>query len=291
SGARYPPPMCLPGTREAILRDLNQWANIGAESNYSAARPNSAAEQDNPSVRWLYGPAGTGKSAIAQTFAETCAKNGTLLGSFFFWRSDSKRNNAQMLFTTLAMQMVMAIPELRAIVDRTVACNPFAPTSSIGKQCETLIIQPWSRAQAHQELNNWKNQKKHSRYVLIIDGLDECSNDHNEWSCILSALAQTLQKLSLPIKLLVCSRPEPCIKECFQGSEFKNGCQWMPLDNIYEANKDIRVFLLDGFQKILARHLHSMAHVPHPWPTPTQIEHLLQKSSGQFIYASTVLKY
>ncbi|KIK62598.1 hypothetical protein GYMLUDRAFT_118021, partial [Collybiopsis luxurians FD-317 M1] len=94
-------------------------------------------------VRWLYRPAGAGKSAIAQTFAQLCAENGTLLGSFFFWRADSTRNNAQRLFTTLALQMAISIPELRATVDAAVAHNPFSPTSSIQSQCETLIIQPW----------------------------------------------------------------------------------------------------------------------------------------------------
>ncbi|KIK62597.1 hypothetical protein GYMLUDRAFT_164353, partial [Collybiopsis luxurians FD-317 M1] len=128
-------------------------------------------------------------------------------------------------------------------------------------------------------------------HILIIDGLDECYNNHNEWSHILSILARMLQKLSLPIKLLVCSRPEPCIKEWFGGSEFKSGCQWMPLDDRYWATKDIRVFLLDGFQRILIHHSHSMVHVPRPWPTFPQIEYLLQKSSTQFIYAATVPKY
>ncbi|KIK52274.1 hypothetical protein GYMLUDRAFT_180317, partial [Collybiopsis luxurians FD-317 M1] len=34
-----------------------------------------------------------------------------------------------------------------------------------------------------------------------------------------------------------------------------------------------------------------MGHIPCPWPTNGQIEHLVQKASGQFIYPSTVLKF
>src|ERR1700761_5103941 len=92
AGARYPPPLCHPGTREAILNDLESWAN-------------SAEGQDNPGIRWLYGPAGAGKSAIAQTFAQKCADDQTLVGSFFFRRSDPTRNNSQRLFATIALQM------------------------------------------------------------------------------------------------------------------------------------------------------------------------------------------
>ncbi|KIK59997.1 hypothetical protein GYMLUDRAFT_147320, partial [Collybiopsis luxurians FD-317 M1] len=128
--ARCPPPLCHPNTRKAVLRDLEHWAN-------------STADVGDAKIIWLYGPAGAGKTAIAQTFAQTCAQSGTLIGSFFFWRSDSSRNNPQRLFTTIALQMAIAIRPLRGIVDETVIDNPFAPTSSIENQCKVLIIQPW----------------------------------------------------------------------------------------------------------------------------------------------------
>ncbi|KIK55322.1 hypothetical protein GYMLUDRAFT_115722, partial [Collybiopsis luxurians FD-317 M1] len=94
----------------------------------------------------------------------------------------------------------------------------------------------------------------------------------------------------LPIQILVCSRPEPHIKKCFAKLEFQI-CWWIPLENTYQASKDIRLFLVDGLKKMLAHHSHSMDHISCPWPMLEQIEHLVQKSSGQFIYASTVLRY
>ncbi|KAF9263164.1 hypothetical protein L218DRAFT_865804, partial [Marasmius fiardii PR-910] len=72
SQARFPQPKCSEGTREAILKDLLQWAH-------------TSSSQDVPGVCWLRGSAGVGKSAIAQTIAEGCEGNG-LLGSFFFSR-------------------------------------------------------------------------------------------------------------------------------------------------------------------------------------------------------------
>ncbi|KIK58040.1 hypothetical protein GYMLUDRAFT_228322 [Collybiopsis luxurians FD-317 M1] len=302
AGARYPPPLCHPGTRQAILQDLGYWAN-------------RAAGAHNPPIRWLYGPAGAGKSAIAQSFAQTCAENGSLLGSFFFWRSDPSRNNPQCLFTTIAMQMAIAIPELRTIMDTAVIQNPFAPTSFIEKQCDALIIKPWLdlqvmvqiKARIHSELRQrWNNMPNVHRNlvpespqwpssvrarILILDGLDECCNENNEWQRILSNLALLCQKFNLLVRILVCSRPEPRIKECFAGSGYQNICQWMALNDTYQASNDIRLFLVDGFQKILIHHSHSMEHIPRPWPALEQIEYLVHKSSGQFIYPSTVLKY
>ncbi|KIK52688.1 hypothetical protein GYMLUDRAFT_251057 [Collybiopsis luxurians FD-317 M1] len=305
AGARYPPPLCHPGTRQVILQDLKDWGSKAVGTN-------------NPPIRWLYGPAGAGKSAIAQTFAQTCAENGSLLGSFFFWHSDPSRNDPQRLFTTLALQMAIAVPQLRAAVNAAVTNDPFVPTSSIEKQWDMLVVQPWLKAQLHQQLihngtpfpatssNNepiTSGNGHHTVQVLdhaelsgtgtriwIIDGLDECSDSHNQ-QYILSLLAQIVQKFRLPIQILVCSRPEPRIKECFAGLEYRNICQWMALNDTYQASKDIRLFLVDGFKKILVHHSHSMAHVPRPWPTSEQIEYLVEKSSGQFIYASTVLKY
>ena len=39
-------------------------------------------------VLWLYGSAGAGKSAIAQTIAEMCTELGLIVASLFFSRSD-----------------------------------------------------------------------------------------------------------------------------------------------------------------------------------------------------------
>ncbi|KAF9071961.1 hypothetical protein BDP27DRAFT_1198699, partial [Rhodocollybia butyracea] len=117
---------------------------------------------------WLYGPAGAGKSAIAQTFAEACAKKGILAGSFFFWRSDPSRNNPERLFNTLAHQIAGAMPELRPIINSVVIRNPSVLTSSIEIQFNDLILQPCS-------LLSWMRTQ-----IIIIDGLDECSKSRNQ---------------------------------------------------------------------------------------------------------------
>ncbi|KIK57989.1 hypothetical protein GYMLUDRAFT_86413 [Collybiopsis luxurians FD-317 M1] len=284
--ARYPPPRVHPGTRTAILDDLKDWMNSESERNVA-------------SVRWLYGPAGAGKSAIAQTFAETCMKNGTLAGSFFFWRSDLSRNNPQRLFTTLALQLASgrAWSALRVLINSVVLEDPSLLTSSIETQFEALIIQPYLRSRAQHSGDRPSGSGSGSEHtgernqVLIIDGLDECSDSRNQQR-ILSILGNALKKYPLPFnRILIASRPEPRIKQSFNSPEFEHICRWMPLDDTYQASQDVRLFLQDGFCEILERHSQSMSHVSRPWPTVQQIEHLVGKASGQFIYPSTVLKY
>ncbi|KAF9077475.1 hypothetical protein BDP27DRAFT_1356943 [Rhodocollybia butyracea] len=305
--ARFPPPLCHPGTREAILGDLKSWANSNA--------PDDA-------IIWLYGPAGAGKSAIAQTFAEACARNGTLVGSFFFWHTDTSRNNPQMLFTTIAYQMAMSIPELRPKINAMVINDFLVPTSFIEKQFNDLILQPMLKARLlrdlklttaqlrqtipiplHRKQQKQKQQKvsknacnlnfssPDSPRVLIIDGLDECSDSGNQQR-ILSIIGEAMQKYNLPLRILIASRPERSIKESFRSPKFENICHWIPLDDtLYQASLEIRKYLQDRFDEIWRRHSDLMIHVPRPWPTSQQIEYLVEKASGQFIYPSTVLKY
>ncbi|KAF9068246.1 hypothetical protein BDP27DRAFT_1295417 [Rhodocollybia butyracea] len=305
--ARFPLPLCHPGTREAILSELKVWAKQDTPQVFT----------NGSSIRWLYGPAGAGKSAIAQTFAEACAKNGMLAGSFFFWRSDPSRNNPERLFTTLALQIAGAMPELRSIINSAVVKNPSVLTSSIEIQFNDLILHPWFKVQMHQELlgkppsshlhNDGKNQSpflsapstgtsgsplsSKRTQIIIIDGLDECSDSHDQQR-ILSILENALHKHPLPFRIVISSRPEPRIRDSFNSPHLRSICRWMPLDDdLYRASREIRVFLQDKFQDILHRHIYTMEHVPHPWPTDDQIDILVQKSSGHFIYPSTVLKY
>ena len=51
------------------------------------------------------------------------------------------------------------------------------------------------------------------------------------------------------------------------------------------------MFLQDGFAKISAKKNSILSHVKQPWPEDGIIDLLVQRSSGQFIYAAIVLKF
>lgn len=55
---------------------------------------------------WLNGMAGTGKSTVSRTVAQTFADRGQLGGSFFFKRGERDRENASLLFTTIVHELV-----------------------------------------------------------------------------------------------------------------------------------------------------------------------------------------
>jgi hypothetical protein len=66
-----------------------------------------------PACFWLNGLAGTGKSTIAQTFAETSFADGKLGASFFCSRDFEDRSNLQAIFPTLAFQLAHQEPLFR----------------------------------------------------------------------------------------------------------------------------------------------------------------------------------
>ena len=61
-----------------------------------------AEDPQDRHVFWLNGLAGTGKSTIAQTFAEMVANNGALGASFFCSRDYLDRKELKNTFPTLA---------------------------------------------------------------------------------------------------------------------------------------------------------------------------------------------
>ncbi|KAF9442692.1 hypothetical protein P691DRAFT_618043, partial [Macrolepiota fuliginosa MF-IS2] len=69
SAVRYPLPRCHPATRRTLRGRIAGWL-----------------ADRSTNLLWLYGPAGVGKSAIAQTVAEDCRKEGWLGAAFFFSR-------------------------------------------------------------------------------------------------------------------------------------------------------------------------------------------------------------
>ena len=67
--------------------------------------------------------------------------------------------------------------------------------------------------------------------------------------------------------------------------------QRVVLDETFNPGRDIEVFLQDGFAEIYAKNADVLSHVKQPWPERGIIELLVQRSSGQFIYAAAVLKF
>ena len=126
-------------------------------------------------------------------------------------------------------------------------------------------------------------------YLVIIDGLDEC-HDKAAQQSILRLLCKSIIVHKLPLRFLIGSRPESHIRACFDQESLYTITHRVVLDDTFNPGRDIWVFLQDGFAKICAEKS-IPSHVNQPWPGEGIIDLLVQRSSGQFIYAATVLKF
>jgi len=230
---------------------------------------------------WLYGAAGAGKSAIAHTLAEICETCGWLVASFFFWKTAGERNNANRFVATIAHQVALAIPASRELIAAAVDYNPFIFEQSVDVQLSKLIIEPLEQLFSDGIIFDI------SPLVIIIDGLDECQGGDVQ-SGIIKSLVAAFRHSSLRIRILIASRPEVHLQSTFNPTPMQ--FSRLALSDEYSPEEDIYRFLEDSFDKI--RREHPLAsYIPSSWPSTDVIRELTHKSSGQFIFASTTIKY
>jgi len=125
--------------------------------------------------------------------------------------------------------------------------------------------------------------------LVIIDGLDECGEPKDQ-QYLLEVLSTMAKRLSYPLLFLVASRPEQIIRDTFNRDPLRGVTTRLALDDAYEPDSDIRRFLRSKFDKIRQSHP-AGGDLPNPWPSIEELKRLVEKSSGQFIYASTVIKF
>ncbi|KAF9539610.1 hypothetical protein CPC08DRAFT_770938 [Agrocybe pediades] len=280
SEARFDPPKCHPRTRVKIREIIMCWI-LGK---YKDGRAGTQ-------FMWLNGAAGCGKSAIAQSTVESCIEHGLPLASFFFIKSDSTRNHAGSLIATLAYQLYCAFPgtEVQTEILSAIKKDPLIFKRTLQCQFTALVIQPL-------RIHFSKDQSTQHRvpFLIVIDGLDECV-DRNAQKAILTGLSESFRNSNLCIPIFVASRPEHDIKLSF-GSKFLKDIHTrlsLDLEDEDDADSDIRLYLFDRFAEIKDDFDNRTTgrKLAQDWPGDEIIETLVEKSSRQFIYAATIIRY
>jgi len=268
SSDRDPPPRCAEGTRINVIQDILTWIKD---------------PEPTHSVLWLSGPFGNGKSAIMQTIAETLRNDSQtshlLAGSFFFGRGKPGRDKAGYLIPTVAYQIATNIPWMRKPIETAVTRDPTILSKSIDAQLRYLITEPFRLT---------PDQSRTP--TVLIDGLDECEG-HGFQCLILNAISTAVFKDHVKLRFLIASRPEPQIRERFVTQPLSRHHFPITLDGDYETREELRQHLRVGFEDIFMRKCDLMFGVESPWPAEEQLARLAHRASGQFLYASTVLRF
>jgi hypothetical protein len=237
----------------------------------------SVKPTDSFCIYWLAGPAGTGKTSIANTYCEQMAANSDVwVNSFFVSKNSVERRNPFRILYTLVCELAYRNSIIRKNVFLAMDSDPSIKARSIKDQVERLLAHPF--AAAH-------HAGKTQSLILVIDALDECDTfDGVNGSHLISTLACALK--DLPIKLVVTSRLEKPILEMFDSLPNKDTRLLHDL-NQDEVAADVRLVWEAGFKDIVT----TLRVKPLPWPTDEVKRHLIDRTGYLFIFASTVLRY
>jgi hypothetical protein len=256
SMARHPPPRCHPDTRVSVTEEIFKWMR-------DASRKWNAL--------WVFGFAGVGKTAVAQTVAER-AMGENILGAAFFVSRTRNQDDPGRVFISIAYQLLPQDQQYRARVEELVAADPSLLEKDMRTQFRKLIVEPLSRSTRKEKM------------LIIIDGLDECQRNDSQREII--DLIASAASQSLPVVWMICSRPEHHIKSAFDANPMKGLC-WrkeITVDDS-ETRRDIERFLWSRFRGIAEEYTVS------EWPSPADVEKLINAASGLFVYAETVSRF
>ncbi|KAF9446776.1 hypothetical protein P691DRAFT_761327 [Macrolepiota fuliginosa MF-IS2] len=248
------------------IHEHEKQANEGLKILLEASIPAAAYDSSehplhcHPGTRYRYidqiGPAGVGKSAIAQSCAEEFAAQNKLAAAFF--SRPNQRDNPQRLFTSISYQWASK-------------CKPYAEILKLSIHDDPTINLP-------------PKEKKLPR-VIIIDGLDECASETAQ-QAIIEIITLSIRDDTTPFIWIFCSRLEPHLIATFSSPEVSAVTHEEELTVSREIDNEIAKYLTDELAKLGKEH-----NLPPSWPRERDIGTIVDLSSGLFIYASTVVRF
>jgi len=200
---------------------------------------------------------------------------GFLGASFFCSRDYLSRRELKNIFPTLAFQLACHHPHLQRHISTSIKKDPTLAHTSLISQLENLIVNPLS--------------VENISCIIVIDALDECIDDQPA-SAILSILGRLIKQLPL-VKFFITGRPEPRIRTGFRLPLLQPTTQVFLLHEVEQSsvNNDIQLYLAQRLTAIAKQR--SDIDLPNPWPHDHEITALTKKSSGLFIFASTLVRF
>ncbi|KAL3438799.1 hypothetical protein BDV09DRAFT_78884 [Aspergillus tetrazonus] len=249
---------CLPETRTELRSQISEWAE----------------STDGRCVFWLNGMAGTGKSTIARTIAQSYKDKGQLGATFFFKRGEGSRGNARYLVSTITRQLVTTYRQLAPDVLAAIENDPNISSKNLSEQFNKLLVQPLRRLRSDQP----------TTIMMVIDALDEC--DREEDMQIIIRLLLSLQDYgSIRLRIFLTSRPDLPIRLGFKQN---NNHKDVVLHELPQPviEHDIRLFLKHKLSQIQRERA-----LPADWPGQGCIEKLVKMAIPLFIFAATICRF
>ncbi|CAF3536735.1 unnamed protein product, partial [Fusarium graminearum] len=252
---------CLQGTRQNVLRDIYDWAE----------------DTKSPTICWLPGLAGTGKSTVSRTVARDL-RDRCLGGCFFFKKGADNRAGGRTIFSIIAYQLALNFPPVRQYIIDAVQEDPSSVMRSMNEQWRILIREPLNKVQ----------DKKFITVVLVVDALDEYdADDRRNMMALLTECPDVL-------KVFITSRPEFDIEAHFTRHQQLYREIALHRVKMVDIKTDITMFLKHCIRKFLLDH--NSCHrkrelqLDPDWPGSDRFQALVTRSIPLFITAATFIR-
>ncbi|KAF5340142.1 hypothetical protein D9758_016858 [Tetrapyrgos nigripes] len=235
---------CLEGTRVKILNDLCNWAI-----------------EANTTIAWIYGIAGTGKSAIAVSLAHKIRKMDTKkevkLALTFHCVKGQETSDICNLVPTLSYHFAQVFPEYGKGLLESLNEDPSLDSTSLSlsEQLELFLNPP--------VLEKLIIKSSEKLVIIIIDGLDEWGTGSNHTELLRHL--KTLNQFAW-LKIIVTSRPNPEITKELMGGLF-----------IKKIDLTDHIGTADDLRKLITTKL--------PWVLNEKMDNMLAKANGLFIWS------
>ncbi|CAG7561978.1 unnamed protein product [Fusarium equiseti] len=252
---------CLDGTRVAVLQDIKNWAG----------------DPKSPTVCWLPGLAGTGKSTIARTIARDL-KGRSFGAAFFFKKGAGNRGNGRFLFSVIAYQLAINIPPLRQNIVHAVRRDDSSVVAPMDIQWRRLVQEPLVALQ---------NTGFDKPILVAIDALDECEEDDR------GEILTLLASCPIALKVFITSRPELDIEGHFAKIRLHREIVLHRV-NPGSIKQDINTFIRHAISHFVLEYnrAHPQEHMQlqSDWPGNKKTQLLVSRSSPLFIAAATFIR-
>ncbi|RBA14237.1 hypothetical protein FPRO05_03029 [Fusarium proliferatum] len=237
---------CLEGTRVQVLYDIEQWAH----------------DPTSPTICWLPGLAGTGKSTISRTVSRNIKTKG-LGASFFFKKGAGNRGNGRHMFSILAYQLALNFPRILPHIMEAVKEDHSLNIAPIQIQWQKLVLNPLVKLQ---------DEGLTKPIVFVLDALYKC--DEQDRGEIFRLLLATCPRM---LRVFLISQADQSL------------VSW-----VGAIETDFRVYLrqtMEGFVVEYNRtHRQKHMQLSSDWPGEERFELLLHKALPLFITAATFVR-
>ena len=231
-------------------------------------------DTEAPSVLWLIGGPGSGKTAIAGNIIAELDQQQRCGGSFVV---NSANGFPHYIWRSIAFDLVSFNPVLKTaihfnLVDET---GPKVDTSEVLPSFDRLIVDPLTKS--------IDQLTKHP--VILLDGIGHCDRRTypDDWTAFLDTIGRW-SELTPKVKLIVTSRGDEEIARAFKDQSIKR--LELPTGvNVDDAtNSDVRRYLEHRFREI-----RRVNQLPSTWPRPDQIRKIEAHSAGLFTWAQAAM--